>query len=210
MSEDLIKSLVSSHRQVRPFSAIPGLFITIAVTSVAILACHILYGIRTDLITGNPGDDLIIKAGLLLVLGSAAFSATLSMARPGIGKYVNGWLWVAMIAGLFPAYAVYLALAGQFPMWVLSESSGIRCFITSFVFGVAIASGLIFWLRSAAPVRLNRIGWSIGVTSGAFATMAYSLTCPNNGIAYAGVWYTLAIIATALLCRIVVPPLIRW
>jgi hypothetical protein len=210
MSEELIQSLVAQHRKVRPFSAKPGLLFAAAATSMAILACHILYGIRSDLLAGMPGDDLIIKAGLLFVLGAAALSATISMARPGVGKNANGWLWAALIAAIFPAYALFLALAGQFPMGVLYASSGIRCFVTSFSFGISIAAGLIIWLRSAAPVRPNRIGWSVGVASGAFATMAYSLTCPNNGIAYAGLWYTLAIFSTAVVSRITVPQLLRW
>jgi hypothetical protein len=210
MSEDLIKSLVAQHKPVAPFSAKPGVFFAVIATAFAILVCHILYGIRADALSGRPRDDLIIKAGLLFVLGTAAFSATLSMARPGIGKYANGWLWVALIAAFFPAYALYLAIAGQFPMWVLYASSGIRCFVTSLAFGITIAAGLIIWLRTAAPVRPHRIGWSVGVSSGAFATMAYSLTCPSYGIAYAGVWYTLAIMTTAVICRLCVPRLIRW
>jgi hypothetical protein len=210
MSEELIRALVADHKQVTPFSAKPGLLFAFIGTFVAITACHALYGIRPDLLAGAPGDDLIIKSGLLFILGAAAFSATLTMARPGIGKYVNGWLWVALIAAIFPIYTLFLAVTGQFPTAILYASTGIRCFLTSFLFGVSIAAGLVIWLRTAAPVRPNRIGWSVGVTSGAFATMAYSLTCPNNGIAYAGLWYTLAIMATAILCRFVVPRLLRW
>lgn len=210
MSEDLIKLLVADHKQVQPFSAKPGLLFAFASTVVAIAACHTMYGIRPDLLAGAPRDDLIIKSGLLFVLGAAAFSATLSMARPGIGKNVNGWLWVALIAAIFPIYTILLAVTGQFPVGILYAKTGIRCFLTSFTFGVSIASGMVLWLRTSAPVRPNRIGWSVGATSGAFATMAYSLTCPDNGIAYAGLWYTLAILATAFLCRLAVPRLLRW
>jgi hypothetical protein len=117
---------------------------------------------------------------------------------------------VVLIAAIFPAYAILLAVTGNFPMTVLYAKSGIRCFFTSSILGVLIASGLILWLRKAAPVRLNRIGWSVGVTSASFATMAYSFTCPSNGIAYAGLWYTLAILTTAGLCRLIVPRLLRW
>jgi hypothetical protein len=40
--------------------------------------------------------------------------------------------------------------------------------------------------------------------------MAYSLTCPSNSIAYAGLWYSLAVLGTAVICRLAVPRLLRW
>jgi hypothetical protein len=210
MNDDLIKLLVADHSQVKPFSPKIGTIFIVISTIAAIIMCHMLYGIRPDVLSASPGPDMVIKSGVLLFLGLAAFFSTLSMARPGIGKNSNGWLWVALVAAIFPAYTMFLVVTSQFPMWVVYASSGIRCFVTSSVIGVLIASGLIIWLRGAAPVRLNRIGWSVGVASSSFATMAYSFTCPNNGIAYAGVWYTLAILGTSIACRIAVPRILKW
>jgi hypothetical protein len=210
MSEELIRSLVAGHKKVKPFNPKIGAVFIVISTAVAIIACHMLYGIRSDVLSASPGPDMVIKSGLLFFLGLSAFFSTLSMARPGIGKNANSWLWVALVAGIFPAYTLFLAVTSQFPTWVIYASTGIRCFVTSSVLGIAIASGLIAWLRTAAPVRLKRIGWSVGVASGAFSTMAYSFTCPNNGIAYAGVWYTMAMLVTAVACRLAVPRILKW
>jgi hypothetical protein len=210
MSDELIRSLVADHSQVKPFNPRIGTLFTVMSTAAAIFLCHMLYGIRADVLSAKPGPDMVIKSGLLFCLGLSAFFSTLAMARPGIGRNSNSWLWVALVAAIFPVYTLFLAVSDQFPTWVIYASTGIRCFVTSCAIGVFIASGLIAWLRTAAPVRLKRIGWSVGVTSGAFATMAYSFTCPNNGMAYAGVWYTLAILATSIACRFAVPRLLKW
>jgi hypothetical protein len=210
MSEELIRSLVADHSQVKPFNPKIGTIFTVISTAAAILACHMMYGIRADVLAASPGPDMVIKSGLLFFLGLSAFYSTLAMARPGIGKNTNSWLWVALVAAIFPAYTLFLAVSDQFPSWVLYARTGIQCFITSCAIGIFIASGLIAWLRTAAPVRLERIGWSVGVASGSFATMAYSFTCPNNGMAYAGVWYTLAILTTSIACRFAVPRILKW
>ncbi len=210
MSEELIKSLVAQHQKVRPFSVTPGWALTTIGVCIAAFTCHLAFGLRSDLLVGAPHEIVVARAAVLLVLGVAALAATASMAQPGVGKHADGWLWVALIAAIFPLDALLMALTGRFPVEILYVSSGIRCLLASSVIGVAMASGLVIWLRSAAPVRPKRLGWSVGVASGSLATMAYSLACPSNSIAYAGFWYTLAVMGTAVLCRLAVPRLLHW
>jgi hypothetical protein len=210
MSDALIRSLVDQHRPVKPFETKPGwLFAAIGVCLAAV-GCNLAFGFRADVLAGTPDDIVVIRAMVLLVLGVAALAATASMARPGVGKHADGWLWVALIAAIFPLVALLTALSGKFPSGSEYLESGLRCLLTSSVIGLGLASGLIVWLRSAAPVKPNRFGWSIGVASGSLATLAYSFTCPSNSIAYAGFWYSLAVLGTATLCRLVVPRLLRW
>jgi hypothetical protein len=210
MSEELIQSLVAQHRRVKPFDAKPGVYFAVGGVVVAAFACNALFGLRTDILSAAPHDIVIIRAAVLMVLGIAAFAATVSMARPGVGKHADGWFWVALIAAIFPLDAALLALSGDFPPAVLYAESGIRCLAASSTIGIGIASGLVIWLRAAAPVRPKRMGWSVGVASGSLATMAYSLTCPSNSIAYAGLWYSAAVLSVAVLCRLAVPRLLRW
>lgn len=210
MSEELIRSLVAQHQQVRPFDARPGWAFASIGAGAAAFGCHLVFGFRSDLLAAAPHDIVVLRATIMLVLGIAALAATGSMARPGVGKHADGWLWVALIASIFPLAALFAALAGQFPAEIMHAKSGIRCLLASSIIGVGIASGLVTWLRTAAPVRPQRLGWSVGVAAGSLATMAYSLTCPSNSIAYVGLWYTLAVMGTAILCRLVVPRLLRW
>jgi hypothetical protein len=210
MSEDLIKSLVAQHQQVQPFTARPGWTFAAFGAGLSALACHLAFGFRGDVIAGAPDDIVVVRAAVLLVLGVSALAATASMARPGVGKHADGWLWVALIAAIFPLTALLSALTGQFPSEIIYAESGVRCVLASATLGFCMASGLVIWLRSAAPVRPNSIGWTVGVASGALSTMAYSLVCPSNSIAYAGLWYTLAVMGTAVLCRLAVPRLLSW
>jgi hypothetical protein len=210
MSEELIQALVAGHRPVKTFKAAPGWIFAATGAALAAFACSMAFGFRADVLAGRAHDIVIMRAVVLLVLGLAALAATASMARPGVGKHADGWLWVALIAAIFPMDTLITALAGNLSPSVVYAESGIRCLIVSSVIGLTMASGLVFWLRSAAPVRPKRIGWSVGVTSGSLATMAYSLTCPSNSIAYAGLWYSLAVLGTAVICRLAVPRLLRW
>ncbi len=210
MNDALIKTLVAQHQPVKPFQAKPGWIIAAGVLLLAVFACNLAFGLRADVLAGSPQDIVVIRASVLLVLGVASLAATVSMARPGVGKHADGWLWVALIAAIFPLNALVATLSGTIAAEALHASSGLRCLLASFIIGASFAAGLVLWLRDAAPVRPERIGWSVGVTSGALATMAYSLTCPSNSIAYAGVWYSLAVLGTAVLCRLIVPRLLRW
>lgn len=210
MSEELIASLVAQHREVRPFDAKPGWIFAAASVLLAAFACSALFGFRADLRAGSPHDIVIVRAAVLLVLGIAALAATVSMARPGVGKHADGWLWVALIAAIFPLDAMLMAVAGKFPPAVLYAESGVRCLLASSVISAGIAIGLVIWLRPSAPVRPKRLGWTVGVASGSLATLAYSLTCPSNSVVYAGFWYSLAVLGIAVLCRLLVPRLLRW
>lgn len=210
MTEDLIKALVAEHRAVRPFRTWPGWTIAISGVLSGAVACHIAFGIRPDILDGNPAEIVLIRSAALLLLGLASLVATASLARPGIGKNADGWLWTTGFAALFPATALVYAVTGRLPPSLLYAASGIRCLLTSSLIAFVIASGLIFWLRRAAPVRPQRLGWTVGLAAGSFGTLSYSLTCLSSDMAYAGVWYALAVAGSAIACRLAVPRILRW
>jgi len=65
-------------------------------------------------------------------------------------------------------------------------------------------------MRGGAPVSPERAGIVIGLASGSFGALAYSMHCPHNELVYVGLWYTLAIAITTLLGRLIVPRFVRW
>lgn len=101
MTEELIRSLVAQHHKVRPFESKPGWFFVVGCAGLAVVACNALFGLRADVLAWTPQDIVILRGTVLLVLGAAALAATVSMARPGVGKHADGWLWVAVIAAIF-------------------------------------------------------------------------------------------------------------
>lgn len=210
MTEDLIKALVADHRAVRPFRIWPGWTFAASGVLAGAVACHLAFGIRPDILAGTTAEIVLIRSATLLMLGLASLVATASLARPGVGNNADGWLWTTGLAALFPATALVYAVTGRFPSSVLYAPSGVRCLLASSLIALVIAGGLIFWLRRAAPVRPQRLGWTVGLAAGSFGTLSYSLTCESSGMIYVGLWYSMAVLGSAVACRLAVPRILRW
>ena len=69
----------------------------------------------------------------------------------------------------------------------------------------------VFWaLRGLAPTRLVLTGAVGGLLSGAVATLAYCLHCPEMGVAFWGVWYVLGMLLPTAIGALLGPRLLRW
>ena len=205
--EDLVADLTPVRRLV------PGQAWTLvaALTVLAVLAVDMLYGLREDIMAGHPPGIVLLRAGVLLLLGCAALSAVVASARPGVGQASHGWRWALGAALIFPLTSIAIMLLDRrLPMAELSSPNGPWCLGISSVSALAIGTALTLWLRRGAPVALNRAGWLVGMAAGSFGTFAYSLHCPSATIPYIGIWYTLAVGLCALAGRLIVPRLLRW
>ena len=195
-------------RRLRPGEAVFGV---VAATVCAVLAVTIIFGLRADILAGTPDPLVVLRGGMLLVLGSASLAAIVAAARPQVGQSQNGWRWALAAASLFPATSIVLAvIARRYPAEVLQADSGPWCLAISVSSALAIGGALTLWLRRGAVARLNLAGSLVGLTAGSFGTFAYSLHCPSETVHYIGLWYTLAIGACVGLGRLIVPRLIRW
>ncbi len=210
MTEDFIKALVADHQPARMLDSRIAWAIGGTATVAGAFACHLAYGIRADLLAGAPDHLVLLRSGSLLVLGASSLAAAISMARPGVGKHLDGWLWAAAAAAIFPAVALFDFMIGRFPMAIAQAPSGLRCLLTSLFVGVTIILAMGAWLRTGAPVRLERAGWATGTAAGALGTLAYSVTCPSASADYIGLWYTLSIAGSAVIGRTLLPRLLRW
>lgn len=210
-----IEALVADLKPVRRVQPGLGLAITIIAAAFSCFAVINTYGVRPDLVAGMPHPLVTIRAGLLLLLGMAAALSVTTSARPSVGRSGNGWLWALLAALLLPASAMIAWLyhnAANLPFapgdldfryakWCLQLSVG-----SALLIGAALTA----WLRTGAPIGLDRAGWLVGIAGGSFGTFSYSLHCPSDSIFYVGIFYTMAVAASAGLGRLIVPPLIRW
>jgi hypothetical protein len=210
-----IEALVADLKPVRPVSQRSGVLAVLAATAFA--ACVVLgfYGGRADLMEGSPHPMVILRAGMLVLLGLATTVAAASAARPAVGQGQNGWLWALAAAGLMPLSATLLfgyhmmtgepfatgAMDFHYAPWCLGLGSGSA---------LLIGTVLVWWLRRGAPTGLNRAGWLVGLAAGSFGAFAYSLHCPSDSIYYVGLFYTLTVAVCAVVGRLIVPRLIRW
>jgi hypothetical protein len=206
-----IDALVDDLKPVRRVRPADPLLLSIGATLVAVTVVALRYGLRPDVLGGIPEPIVLLRGGALLLLGFASLAAVIAAARPGVGQSSTGWRWALAAAALFPATGVMLSLLrGEMPMAELTAASGPLCLGISIVSATMIGGLVTVWLRTGAPVAIERAGWLTGLAAGAFGTFAYSLHCAWNSVAYIGFWYTLAIALCAILGRLVVPRIVRW
>lgn len=206
-----IDSLVADLTPVTPVRPRGALALVGVTLAVAIMWIAMHFGIRPDVLAGSPHPIVMIRGGILLLLGVASLAGVITSARPGVGQASHGWRWALAAAALFPATSLVLALLGDgFPTEVLHSPTGPWCLKISFACGLLIGSALTAWLRRGAPTALNRTGWLVGLAAGSFGAFAYGLHCPSITVYYVGLWYSGAVALCALAGRLIVPPLIRW
>jgi hypothetical protein len=210
-----IEALVADLKPVQRIKPELGLAVTMIASVFASFAIINTYGLRPDILEGMPHPLVTIRSGLLLLLGMATAISVTAAALPSVGRTGDGWLWALAAALLLPVSALVAWLyhsAANLPFapgdvdfryakWCLQLSIGSA---------LLIGGALTVWLRTGAPISLNRAGWLVGIAGGSFGTFSYSLHCPSNSIFYVGLFYTMAVAASACIGRLIVPRLIRW
>jgi hypothetical protein len=176
-----------------------------------LVAVGTILGSRADILAGQPGAVFIFRTLMLLALGSITAAATLALARPGVGRASRAWMGALAMAALVPVTALILAVADpasafQAVWW----PSAALCLGVSLTAATGFGAILVLHLRRGAPVSPARAGTLVGLASGSLGVLVYSLHCPANSVIYIGLWYGLAILASTLVARQIVPRLIRW
>ena len=108
MRANNIDSLVADLAPVRRVRARDCVTIVLGATALAVLAVLLRYGIRPDIAAGAPHPMVVLRAGMLVLLGLATTLATVSAARPAVGQGQNGWIWALAAATLMPLTAALL------------------------------------------------------------------------------------------------------
>ena len=204
-ANSLIEGLVEELEPVRTLKPKSGLAIVGIITLIAATL-----GVRNDLMIGMADEMFFLRSGMLLMLGIATAMTVVNMARPGVGKLSRGWIWALITAALFPLTAAIMSAINMPPVEALRPMEGLKCLTVSGIAALAIGGGLTLWLRQGAPTSPERAGWLVGIASGALGAAAYNIHCPFNDIYYVGLWFTIPVIVSAIIGRLVVPHLIRW
>lgn len=196
---------------VRPSSPVVAWAAAITLTLAGGVFVIATLGFRDAFGASATDPAFLVRTAILVMLALFALRSATAMARPEIGASHGELRWVAAIAGLVPIAAIIAALASQIPVAErLYPANGMECLTWSIGIGVVLGALLTWWLRRGAPVSPKRAGIVTGLAAGSLGALAYSMHCPHNDIVYIGLWYTLAIAATTLLGRLIVPHFIRW
>lgn len=206
-----IEALVADLTPVRPVAPRDGFALVAVATVIAVLMVAMMFGLRDDVMRGTPNPIVVVRGGMLFILGLATLSAVISSARPGVGQRNNGWRWALAAAAIFPLTSAVLSVGDiDEAVSAVASVSGLWCLGISSVSALFIGGLLIAWLRQGAPTSINRTSWLVGLSAGSFGTLAFSLHCPSTTVYYIGLWYTLAVALCAGLARLAVPRLISW
>ncbi|MEM7665115.1 MAG: DUF1109 domain-containing protein [Pseudomonadota bacterium] len=210
--DDLIAALTEDLTPVRRVKPVDGMMLIAFATIVAGVASIAVYEWWSGLLTGEASGYFLITHGLLLVLGASSTAALVSGALPRVGARANGPLWSAIMLGILPVGAILSLASGQgnHAHEGLNDPVATMCMTASLSAALLVGVASVMFLRRGAPVSLERSGWLTGLAAGSLGTLAYGITCPLDTFSHVGLWHVAPVAISAVIGRIVVPPLIRW
>jgi hypothetical protein len=181
-----------------------GMLVTLALVATVL-------GIRSDLWTALHGTALWTKAIYTVALGLCATAATLRLARPDgtPGRWAMLiWLPVAALALVSLGELAMAPRAAWLALWL--GQSWTVCSRNVFLLALPIYAGLMWACRRLAPTRLRLSGAWAGIAAGGWGAALYCLHCPETAPVFVMTWYSLGVIAAALVGWLLGPRLLRW
>lgn len=212
--EQTIEALVGDLRPVAPLRLWRGVIAGLGLTILAIGGVWLTFGLRADVSALHPAPVVLARGAVLLAGGLILLIAALRAALPGRadqGATVLGTIVLAIMPVGLMGLLLNGIVAGRRPNFAeLTPLITLRCFGISLATSLLVGSGLVLWMRRAAPTDLARTGWLIGWTAAALGTFAYSLFCPSQTMAFVTSVYPAAMLLAAAVIRFATPPLLRW
>ncbi len=187
----------------------------VAMLLVGALLVALALGVRPDLMDGSAPISVFVRLAVLAVAGGLCAMAALRMARPGVGygraPVLRMWRAALVVTLCAPLVTLGFLIADPVgTIRILMHPSAPWCLAVSIPAGLCFAAMMVWYLRAGAPVNPERAGLVTGLGAGALGVLVYSVHCPVDHIAYMGLWYPMVIGVVTLVCRMVVPGIIRW
>lgn len=200
MTDDLIAKLAADAKPVGSH-AMHRLFLRYATGGLAIgLGIMLVFlGIRHDLLLAMTTAAYWIKFSYAVLLLILLIPALLTLSRP----VRAGLHWVPLAALLiFLAGAALIQLSNAPPEQAEILIWGQTALVCPWLIVLTSLPTLAFLLaamRRLAPANSTLAGLVAGIVSGAVGVLIYSLHCPESGIPFIAIWYTLGIATMGLL-----------
>ena len=206
----MIAALTGELSAVRPMRPRTGAALVAAAAAATFAAVAALAGVRWSVFRGDASPFFWVTAGLLLLLGLAAASAVIAMARPGVGNRYDAPKWAAAMVAVLPCVAVATMFSYRGGGFALLDPHALRCVMAGLGSSLLTGAALVLWLRRGAPVSTATAGWYTGIAAGALGTVAYGFSCSIETLAHLGIWHVVPVAAAGVLGRFTVPALVRW
>lgn len=210
--ENIIAGLTEDLQPVRRVTTRDGLMLLAFATFVAFAVSVFVYDFWYGMLEGEASAFFWVTNGLVLLLGCASALAMVIGGSPRVGQRQNAPGWAAAMVAVLPIAAIIALVSGEANHVHEGLNDPVAWMCTRASISAALLVGLasVLWLRRSAPVSIERSAWLVGIASGALGTFAYGITCPLDTVSHLGLWHVAPIAISAVVGRIVVPPLIRW
>ena len=185
---------------------IPAMLMGLAASSA--LALAIIGPLPWDMfLTPVPWIKLGYAASVLL----AAAVLTARLARPIARWHSPRKAVIAVMVGM--GLVGGLAWVGTPPEGRVAAIWGetwLQCPWVLMGFSLPALAGALWALKGLAPTQPARAGFACGLLAGALGALGYALACPESSTTFVAIWYTLGILMTAMVGRVLGPRVLRW
>jgi Uncharacterized protein conserved in bacteria len=168
-------------------------------------------GLRPDLESASMLPMFWVKLAFAFSMGMIGLIAAKKVARPE--GTINRTLWaMAFPIGLIWLLSLILvAYASSSQRWhMLLGETWYECPLLITMLSAPIFIALLWAMRSLAPTQLELAGAAVGLMSGGWGAVVYSLHCPEMGAPFIGTWYLLGILIPTVLGALLGKTLLRW
>lgn len=168
-------------------------------------------GLRPDLESAIMLPMFWVKLAFAFSMGMIGLIAVKKAARPE--GTINRTLWaMAFPIGLIWLLSLILvAYAPSSQRWhMLLGETWYECPLLITMLSAPIFIALLWAMRSLAPTQLELAGAAVGLMSGGWGAVVYSLHCPEMGAPFIGTWYLLGILIPTVLGALLGETLLRW
>lgn len=211
-TDELVEMLARGDVAVVPFRVERRFAIGIGLgLSVTMLLMAVTLGARDDLGAALNMPMFWVKLVFAASLAFASLLGVMRLSRPGA---LLGHAPAAMVAPtaalwLLAIVTLYSAAPQQRAHLIMGDTWTV-CPVLIAMLAVPVLVGALWASRGLAPTRLRLAGATAGLSSGAFATLVYSLHCPEMTAPFIATWYALGIAIPAVIGALLGPHLLRW
>lgn len=211
-TDDFVSLLASGNITVNKNSTVKRFTIAlIAGMGGTLILLLSFFGLRPDLSAAMQTSLFWIKSALPFSLSFLSLCLANRMARPGMR---GGWAWGALFL------PVALVWVGAIIALIHAETSErmnlfwgttwANCPWSIALLSVPLLVATFWVMRGLAPTKLRQAGAAAGLLSGATATLAYCLHCPEMGMPFWGTWYLIGMMIPTLIGALLGPYLLKW
>lgn len=168
----------------------------------------------------GPRPDMMEAPGTMMFWTKFAYTtsfavlggiAALNLARPG-GRLRRQLIILAILVLLVGAGGlVQMVLMGPDQMErLVMGGTALRCPFYIVALATPIYVAVIFAMRRAAPTNPTLAGFAAGLFAGGAGVWVYAFHCTESGMPFIAIWYTVGVLATALLGAAIGRFALRW